>query len=195
MADKTIIHVQVQDQKLVLLSGPVVATGGVNATAIKLDLSSEWDGMVINAVFQREGEMGAYHSATDSDLCAIVPQEILKDDGYMVFGIYGVLDDTVRTSELTRYRVRKGTLTEGSSPSSPTPELWEQLLNAVNEVTPAMQQLRQEMDQFKADIQEELEGIQGLTSTEIDAAIEDAETAAASAAAPEGEDNGSEEIP
>lgn len=179
MADKTIIHVQVQDQKLVLLSGPVVASGGVNGTAVEFDLSPEWDDMVITAAFQREDNGTVYHAATDAYRRAVVPQEVLKEDGYMLFGIFGVLDNEVRTSEVMRYRVKRGAITEDDAPSSPTPELWEQLLNAVNAVTPVVQQVRAEMTQLTEDTEEALAEIQALTDQEIDEAIAAAEADAA----------------
>ena len=193
MADKTIIHVQVQDQKLVLLDGPVVATGGVNGTAVQFDLSSKWSGMVLMAVFQRE-EKGAtvYHSSVDSSYTAVIPQEVLKEDGTLLFGLYGVLDDMVRTSELMRYRVRKGAVSVDTEPGSPTPELWEQLLNAVSEVTPVVQKLREDFDAFKIEVAQDFDDIQALTDTDIDAAITAAETEAEESA--EGEDDGSTEI-
>ena len=175
MSDKTYIRVQVQDQKLVLLSGPVVATGGVSSTAVEFDLSPEWEGMVINAVFQREDDKTVYHSATDEYRRAVVPQEVLKEDGYMLFGIYGVQGDVVRTSEVMRYRVKKGAITEEGAPTSPTPELWEQLLAEIEAVTPVVQQVRAEMDQLKEDVETSFAEIQALTETEIDEAIAAAE--------------------
>ncbi len=170
--NKTYIDIQVQDQKLVALANPVLASGGVNETDIRFDISEEWEGMVLTAVFFNENDKTAvYYAILDEDRCAVVPQEVLKDDGYIQFGLCGVLEDTVRTSEMMRYRVVLGAMAGEGSPSDPTPDLWQQILAQLNSVLPVVQELKSDLEEFKNETEANFDSIKAMTEAEIDAAI------------------------
>ena len=170
--NKTYIDIQVQDQKLVALANPVLASGGVNETDVRFDISEEWEGMVLTAVFFNEKDKSAvYHVILDENRCAVIPQEVLKDDGYIQFGLYGTLENTVRTSEIMRYRVVLGAVTGEGTPSEPTPDLWQQILAQLNSVLPVVQELKSDLEEFKNGTEANFDSIKAMTESEIDAAI------------------------
>lgn len=127
---KTTIYVSCIDQRLVVTSPPVIASGGLNEDRVKFDFCPLWDGFEKIAVFYRtEGE--AYHAVVTDDLC-LIPHEVLADEGFIFFGVFGVKGDITRTSEIVRYRVVRGILTEGTVPSDPTPDIYEQILRKLS---------------------------------------------------------------
>ena len=124
---KTLIRVDCIDQRLYFAAAPAVASGGKNENAIEFSFCRLWDGFAKTAVFYRS-EDTVYHVAIPDDRC-IIPWEVLEDEGAMFFGVFGVKDDTTRTSEVARYRVSKGAITEGIEPSDPTPDIYTQILS------------------------------------------------------------------
>ena len=124
---KTLIRVDCVDQRLYFAAAPAVASGGKNENAIEFSFCRLWDGFAKTAVFYRS-EDTVYHVAIPDDRC-IIPWEVLEDEGAMYFGVFGVKDDITRTSEVTRYRVSKGAITEGIEPSDPTPDIYTQILS------------------------------------------------------------------
>lgn len=125
---KTLIKIDCVDQRLLVSSGPIIASGGRNEDEIEFNFCSLWNGFEKTAVFYRD-KNSTYHVVISGNRC-VIPREILADEGWMYFGVFGVKDDITRTSEIMRYRIAEGAITEGTKPSDPTPDLWEQVLAA-----------------------------------------------------------------
>ena len=133
---KTIIRVTCIDQRLVISSGPVIASGGLNEDKIVFDFCPLWNDFVKTAIFYRDkGEV--YHSVLVDDTC-LIPWEVTASEGEMYFGVFGVKGDATRTSEILRYKVVAGAITEGAEPSDPTPEIYAQLLDVAQRATEAL---------------------------------------------------------
>lgn len=129
---KTTIHISCIDQQLIPVASPVLASGGQNEDAVLFTFCPLWADYTKVAVFYREGDT-AYHVPVVDDRC-VIPHEVLMEEGYIYIGVFGQKGDATRTTEVMRYRVVKGALTEGTVPSDPTPELYEQILAACQEV-------------------------------------------------------------
>lgn len=86
--------------------------------------------MTKTAVFWKN-EDDAYHCVLDANGGCAIPREVLDADGVIYFGVFGV-DKTgrQRPSNVLSYRVEKGAITEGTKPSDPTLEFYQQLLAA-----------------------------------------------------------------
>lgn len=123
---KTLIKVDCVDQRLLVSSGPIIASGGRNEDEIEFSFCPLWDGFEKTAVFHREKDR-AYHAVITDDRC-VIPHEVLIDEGWMYFGVMGVKGDITRTSEILKYRITEGAITEGTKPSDPTPNIYEQIL-------------------------------------------------------------------
>lgn len=105
---------------------PVVASGGVNEDLIEFDFCPLWDGFEKVATFYRSPEE-VYHSQVVDNIC-VVPHEVLRDEGYMYFGVIGVNEEATRTSEVIRYTITEGAVTEGTIPAEPTPDIYAQYI-------------------------------------------------------------------
>lgn len=123
---KTILKVGCIDQRLILIADPEIASGGQNEDVVEFEFCSLWDGYGKTAVFYRT-EDEVYHVLVEDDRC-VIPHEVLRDEGALYFGVFGVKGDTIRTSEVIRYRLGKGALTSGSAPSDPTPDIYAAIL-------------------------------------------------------------------
>lgn len=129
---KTLIRVSCIDQRLVVVSPPVIASGGRNEDMVEFEFCPLWAGFSKTAVFYRDAA-DPYHAVVTDDKC-IIPWEVLQTDGFVYFGVFGVKGDITRTSEVIRYRVTAGAITEGTKPSDPTPDIYEQLLGKLSNV-------------------------------------------------------------
>lgn len=123
----TIIHVKCVDQRLKIVSAPAVFSGGVNEDFLSVEFCELWDGYTKTAVFYRT-EKEVYHVVLDKDNKCVIPWEVLRTPGHLYLSVFGCKDDTTRTSEVIRYTVKPGAITEATKPSEPSPNIYEQLL-------------------------------------------------------------------
>jgi len=70
----------------------------------------------------------------DENNSANIPSEVMSDQTILNFGVVGVNEDSVRTSNLIRYRIYKGAINGIAWVDNPTPTIFEQLLGKYNEV-------------------------------------------------------------
>lgn len=123
---KTLIKVNCIDQQLFLSVPPLIASGGVNEDEIEFSFCPLWDGFVKTVIFYRDKNT-VYHVLLSNDK-AVIPKEVLEDEGTLYFGVFGVSGNITRTSEIQRYKVKQGAITTGSTPPTPTPSIYEQVL-------------------------------------------------------------------
>lgn len=127
---KTLIKIDCVDQRLIITSAPTVASGGKNEDEVEFNFCSKWDDFEKFGVFYRDIK-DPYKAIIDPTGRCVIPWEVLTSDGYIFIGAYGVKDDITRTTEILKYKVKLGAITEDLKPSDPTPELWEQILARV----------------------------------------------------------------
>lgn len=123
------IQVSCTDQVLTLNNKPVIASGGIKEDYISVDFCALWTGFTKTAVFWHGDDTdNAYPVILDDAGGGEIPWEVLTESGTISFGIYGV-DGTGarRTSEILKYKIKPGAFLETATPSTPTPEVWEQL--------------------------------------------------------------------
>ncbi len=123
---KTIIKAQIYDQSIQLVNLPLIASGSEGVLAIECSFDSSWEGYGKTAVFYRDaGEV--YHVVLVEGV-ADVPTEVLTEEGFFYFGIFGT-DDNTRTTEVLRVNVVKGAITTATAtPAEPTPDIYRQIL-------------------------------------------------------------------
>lgn len=127
------IKVKTADQALIMTDSPLIASGGVNEDTIIFDFDSSWTGYTKTAVFYVNAE-NVYHTLVSSTNTATVPQEVLKAPGTMLFGVMGVKGNEVKTSEVIRYQVAAGAITESTEVPDPTPDIYAQILAKIDDV-------------------------------------------------------------
>ena len=125
------IRVKCIDQTLVLTNTPVISSGGIQEDHVSFSFCPLWAGYYKTAVFWRT-EADPYHVILDDTNSCEIPPEVLTSGGVLYFGVFGVNDaGAQRTSNVLRYNIELGTITEGTHPSDPTPDIYTQLLAAV----------------------------------------------------------------
>lgn len=135
----TIIKANCLDQRLILSSTPLIASGGVNENIAEFDFCPLWDGFSKTAIFYRD-ETEKYYAIIDSENKCVIPWEVLQSDGKLFFGVYGVKGDVRRTTEILGYKIKLGAFDKKLKPSEPTPDIYSQYVNKIaaveNRMTP-----------------------------------------------------------
>ena len=123
---KTIIKALIYDQTIQLVNLPLIASGSEGAISIECDFDELWEGYGKTAVFYRDkGEV--YHVLLVGD-AVTVPTEVLTEEGFFYFGIFGTADNT-RTTEVLRVTVKQGAITTATAePAAPTPNIYKQIV-------------------------------------------------------------------
>ncbi len=129
------IFVNVNDQQLQATNTPVIASRGVKEDYVIFSFSEEWNGFGKTAIFyNRCTPEQIFQSAVDVDGKALVPHEVTEQDGTMYFGVCGVKDDVILTSELLSYNIVKGVYTGGGESQPPTPGIFEQMVTIAGQM-------------------------------------------------------------
>lgn len=129
----SVIRASVIDQRLKITEAPVLASGGLNETKVTFTFCEKWDGFVKTATFYRD-ESEVYSVPLDDDNTCVVPWEVCNDSGTFYIGVYGDKAGIRRTSTTARYKVKRGAITDGSSPSEPTPDQYTRLVAMISDV-------------------------------------------------------------
>lgn len=141
------ILVTVDEQNLHIADAPKVAAQGVNENYIVFTFSPDWDGFGKSALFYREeDEDTVYESVVDANGRALVPHEVTDQDGKICFGVCGVKNDVILTSEILKYKVVKGLYTSGQESEPPTPGIYEQMLTLAGIMEGQYADLRVDLD-------------------------------------------------
>ena len=176
MADVIEISAEVRERELRLTSIPMMPSGSRNHLRIRITFDSEWDGATKTLVAYRDLAR-PYHAPLGLDGTALIPHEVLAEQGVVYLGVFGVAGDQRVTSTIVRYGVNEGAITEGLQPSDPTPEMWDQLISAVNEVRQAAESAMRDAQTAAQSAQQSEQAAAG-SATQADGAATRAETAA-----------------
>lgn len=130
---KSEIKVSCNDQLLKITESPVLAAGGLNEVRIVFNFCEKWAGFVKTAIFYRNEEDVYYAILDENDTC-VVPWEVCFDEGTFYFGVFGEKNGIRRTSNVVRYKVKKGAITSDMRPSDPTPDVYDQIIAEVANV-------------------------------------------------------------
>lgn len=132
---RTIIEAKCVDQTLTPVNEPLIASGGKHEDFVVFTFCEKWDGFEKVAVFYREEKSAVpYYSMIDGTNMCEVPHEVISKPGRILFGVFGVLGEVVRTSSLIKYKISDGAITSDLEPTDPSPTIWEQLLSSYDNV-------------------------------------------------------------
>lgn len=97
------------DQRLTLLSLPVIASGDKHSVKVCVKLDRHWDGYEIKTTFFRDGARDFVLDVPLVDGECMVPPEMLTRPCTLNIGIWGKdADGKYKTSALVTYRVMRG---------------------------------------------------------------------------------------
>lgn len=119
------------EQVLTFENTPVITSGNVNYDSIVFDFCSAWDGFIKTAIFYRS-ENEVYHQLLDEANTCLIPNEVLTEKGDVYIGVFGVSGETTLTSQVLKYKITKGAITENLKPSDPTPDIYAQIVSKYN---------------------------------------------------------------
>lgn len=128
----SVLKVKCIDQVLTIVNAPLIASGDIQTDVVQFEFCPMWQGYVKTAIFYRN-ENEVYPVLVDVDSTAIIPKEVLTEEGLLYFGVHGVLDNQVRTSQVLRYRIVKGALIDETIAPDPTPDIYSQILTKIEE--------------------------------------------------------------
>ena len=151
------ILANVKGQRLIL-KGDTAVSDSVEYLKICFVTDSEWSGYNKTAVF-RDSLGNAYSIALiagnplylGNDTCYI-PYEVIKAPHFTV-SVFGTRDASVITTPEIKVFVQKSGYGDGAKPDAPTPDEYEQILAAVNDIKLIAQSVRDDADNgaFKGD--------------------------------------------
>ena len=130
----TLIELATNDQKLMVLERPIIASGDKKSVKIKVQFDSTWDGFARSASFFTEVNPNTiYEQVLVDDMC-IVPHEVLAEPGVIFIGVRGVIDadEAIKTSALVSYRIKQGAPEGTDTATPPSPQVYQQLLDTVS---------------------------------------------------------------
>lgn len=119
------------EQVLTFENTPVITSGDVNYDSITFDFCSAWDGFTKTAIFYRS-ENEVYYQLLDEANTCIIPREVLETKGTIYIGVFGVRDDITLTSQVLKYRIAQGAITDNLKPADPTPDIYAQIISRYN---------------------------------------------------------------
>lgn len=128
----SIINIRCIDQTLTITNAPLISSGDIQTDSIKFEFCPMWNDFKKTAIFYRN-ESEVYAVLLDKNSEAIVPKEVLQNEGFFYFGVHGVSGDKVRTSQVLRYRVVKGAISEEVIIPDPTPDIYSQIMKMIEE--------------------------------------------------------------
>ena len=126
----TYIEVDCQDQDLTITDAPLIASGDVLTDKVHFTFCQKWDGFAKTAVFYRDGVDNLEVLIDENNEC-VIPKEVLQEEGTFYFGVFGIKDNSVKTSEVMRYRIKQGAVS-GTVAPDPTPDIYTQILTRMN---------------------------------------------------------------
>ena len=140
----TTIYAVTNDQVLTATFLPKVACNNQNTVRLEVDFDSAWDGYAKAAIFYTSKNPSVYEKVLSSDNICIVPPEVLTESGHLFIGIKGVKGSEVKMTTALKYKIEVG------APmlviSSPTDDLYHQLLGELGKTNTAVKVERARID-------------------------------------------------
>ena len=140
----SVIRASVTDQLLKITEAPVVASGGHNELKVAFTFCEKWDGFAKTATFYRD-ENEIYYAVLDENDTCVVPWEVYFEAGTFYFGVFAEKDSIRRTTNVVKYKTKKGAVSSDLLPSDPSPGVYEQILSQLGEVNLLSQELHNDV--------------------------------------------------
>lgn len=143
------IQIKCVDQTLTLTNTPIIASGGTSEDYVQFDFCPLWNGYIKTAVFWRT-PTEARTAVLDSNGKALIPHEILTTEGIIYIGAFGTNGKTRRTSEVVRYKVVQGAVSEDTEVPDPSADVWTQILALCADILDKVDNAQAELDSAAA---------------------------------------------
>ena len=117
----------VKNEKITKRPDIKLLTGNIGTYTFIFDFDEHWQGLLKFASFTNALETYVVEAKNDS---VTIPSEILENPGLWSFGVFATNgEDNIKriSSNLLEFEVVKGAYSEGLTPQTPTPDIWEAL--------------------------------------------------------------------
>lgn len=143
-----------QKQIANLVVTPTVFSGTNNVYALKIELDETWNEYEHkSAVFYTDIEKPYYVEIKDNT--CIVPAEVMKKKSKVNVGVFGTKDDKIMTSQVVRFDVGQGAVSEELIPPYPTLSMWELLLQRYDDILDKTKNIYQDQEDFIKTVEED----------------------------------------
>lgn len=123
------MKIAITNSKTHIVEPDVLVAKSVKIYTAEFMLDSEWDGFTVTAVFENGGVR--YEQPLLEGTNCVIPWEVLEKPGYLYISVYGVKGDQRRVAMVSGgIWVRSGA-EPGEKTQEPTPDQYEQLLDAL----------------------------------------------------------------
>lgn len=140
----TTISAKTKDQVLTAVESPTVASGDKNTVDFSVELDEFWSGLTASAVFFTARNPQAVYEKILEKGKTQIPSEVLKNKGYMYIGIRAVDGEGgVKTSTVLKYRIEDGAPVGTATAEGPTPDVYQQLSLALNNLKTGVDKLNE----------------------------------------------------
>ena len=124
----TKIEARVLDQAIQLVNVPLLASGGVNEIEVEFTFCNLWDDAGKVAIFYRD--LAQVYQVPVAGGKAVVPHEVTAERGVFYMSVFGAVNDQIRTADVVQFDLEQGAVTTGVNAPTPTPDLYQQILDA-----------------------------------------------------------------
>ena len=130
----TTIHLITNDQMLIAVQKPKIASGDVNSVLLHVDFDTAWDEYTAkSAIFYTSQDSTKHEMLLTNNECT-VPSEVLAEAGILFIGINGTTADgqAIKTSTIVKYKIAEGAKS-GEVTLYPELNMYQQFLAALDE--------------------------------------------------------------
>jgi len=125
----------VKNEKILKRPDIKLYTGNIGTYTFSFDFDEHWSGLLKFVSFTNNSETYVVEAKNDY---ITIPSEILEKSGLWSFGVFATNgEDNIKriSSNLLEFEVIKGAYSEGLTPQTPTPDVWESLFrNSIPEI-------------------------------------------------------------
>lgn len=145
----TTIHLITNDQLLIAVQKPKVASGDVNSVTLHVDFDSAWDGFTARSAVFYTSKDSTPHEMLLADNECTVPSAVLAEAGVLFIGIRGITanGESIKTSTIVKYKIVEGAKT-GEATLYPELNMYQQYLAAIDgQIDPIRTELNAKVDE------------------------------------------------
>ena len=123
----------IENQYITQAHTKYVVSDSVEYLTASFTFTEDWDGFAKTAVFKGDGD--AYSVLLEKNKCT-VPHEVIS--GRFSVSVFGTNGSTRITTDCAYITVQRSGYAEGETPQSPTPSVYEQLLDGTSKLQTAV---------------------------------------------------------
>lgn len=119
---------EIHNDRLKSVKYPKGVTGNVNTYSCQFDIACDIPDLVWFCIF-KQGDV-VYRQIIENGTC-IIPSEVLVNTEPLYIGCYGTNAERITrvSTNLIYFDVKEGAYSESTMPETPTPDVWETLVN------------------------------------------------------------------